>query len=216
MDDVSWTTRGVKPKASQNSIAPRFWGEDLERDPGDPAFPGEPRGLLHQGAAHALAPVAGVDHDPRDLEGALVGEPGGYVDLAVGHPHHLPVGLGHQHHGVLPTHGRLVLRRDLVVEARARREHPPVPLHPIELLEQRDQGRYVLPRRLPDLHTRHLPSNLGSRFSRNARIPSAASIVANSPQNTSRSNRSPSSGSPRSEARRAALAAASARVGPEA
>src|SRR4249919_4059769 len=107
-------------------------GEGLELDPADPPIGREPTGLVDQLPAHAPAPVAGAHDHARELEGPLVREPGRGARLPVGHPDDLAVlVLGDQDHRVGVGEGLVVLGTDLVVEAGARGEDPPVGLHPI-------------------------------------------------------------------------------------
>src|SRR4029453_17361238 len=61
-------------------------GEGLELDPANPPIGRAPPGLVDQLPAHAPAAVAGAHDYARELEGSLVGEPGGGGRLASPHP----------------------------------------------------------------------------------------------------------------------------------
>ena len=150
---VSWTTRAREPQVLPELHGAPVGGEGLELDPADPPVGREPGGLVDELPADPPSPVAGPHDHPRELEGSLVREPGGGPGLAVGHPDHLAVlVLGDQDDRVGVGERLVVLGADLVVEARPRGEHPPVRLHPVELLEQGDQDRDVLHRGLPNAH----------------------------------------------------------------
>src|SRR5207302_4791725 len=109
-----------------------------------------------------LAAEPGSHDDARDLEGPFVGESRGDSDLGVRHADHLAVVLGDEHHPVVRHQGLAEPPGHLVVEARPRREHAPVALHPLELLEQRDELGLALGTRLSDLHV--TPSSGLHRF----------------------------------------------------
>src|SRR6266545_4484448 len=131
--DLRWT-RELHDPCREAEVLPELHrapvgGEGLELDPADPPIGREPAGLVDQLPAHAPAPVAGAHDHARELEGSLVGEPGGGTGLAV-------LVLGDQDNRVRVGEGLVVLGTHLDVEARARGEEPPVSLHPIELLEQ--------------------------------------------------------------------------------
>src|SRR6266511_4207466 len=154
---VPWvicTTRGVNPRPSQKAMAPWLGAKVFSSTHSTPSSPANRAASWTRArpTPRPPPPVPGPDHDPGELQGPLVGESRGDPDLAVGHPHDLTLVLGHQDHRVLGAHGLPVLEPHLVVEAGARGEHPPVALHPVELLEQGHQGRDVLGRGLPDLH----------------------------------------------------------------
>src|SRR6266540_6791426 len=125
--------------------------ERLQLDPVHAPGRGEARELLDHGPSHAAAPMAGPDHDAGDLQGPFVAEPRGDSGLRVGHAHHVAVLLGHHDQPVVGLLGLPVLHRNLVVEPGAGGEHPPVPLQPVELLEQRDDCREILRDGLSDL-----------------------------------------------------------------
>src|SRR5205823_13269558 len=86
-----------------------------------------------------------------------------------------------QDHAVLRHHGVPEPPGDLVVETGARCEHAPVALHPLELLEQRDQLGDVLGAGLPDLHRPPLPPRPPLRLTTRAGAPTATEYGGISP-----------------------------------